>query len=398
MVACYGCVRDDLDGAGGLRFLMEYCEGGSLLDRLRKPRSYSALEALTWVAHVARGMEYLHGASSLAVAHRDLKPENILLARGVAKVADFGLSRLVDVGGRESAALRESGASSLRLSSCSSEGSLPPASALAVGRQSSEQSSDRWSDGDAGRAGSDAARGAHARALSWDDEAVAKEGRGASSEGVSPPPSRPARNEAASPVMFAPEGHFQISHMAHAAPTSTAAAAGAPPPAASAAARTTPPRSSGRLKGGWGGKRGEFGRVKPEMTGETGSARYMAPEVHRHQQYDQKVDVFSFGVLACEVLSRRRAYAERYMSMEQVAAAVSTSGDFRPALPARWPAPIADLIRRCWAQQPADRPSFSEVRAELDQLLAAAEQASADGTPSEVLDAFTPRRACGCFG
>ena len=69
-----------------------------------------------------------------------------------------------------------------------------------------------------------------------------------------------------------------------------------------------------------------------------------------------------------------------------------------PALPARWPAPIAELIRRCWAQQPADRPSFSEVRAELDQLLAAAEQASADGTPSEVLDALTPRRACGCFG
>ena len=31
-------------------------------------------------------------------------------------------------------------------------------------------------------------------------------------------------------------------------------------------------------------------------------------------------------------------------------------------------------MHRCWAQQPADRPSFSEVRAELDQLLAAANQ------------------------
>lgn len=30
------------------------------------------------------------------MVHRDLKPENILFANGVAKIADFGLSRLLD--------------------------------------------------------------------------------------------------------------------------------------------------------------------------------------------------------------------------------------------------------------------------------------------------------------
>lgn len=44
------------------------------------------------VAHdVAEGLAHLHPA----VVHRDLKPQNILLdARGRAKIADFGISRV----------------------------------------------------------------------------------------------------------------------------------------------------------------------------------------------------------------------------------------------------------------------------------------------------------------
>ena len=86
-------------------FLQEYCADGTLLEQLRKPSGYTADQALSWVRDVARGMEYLHG-SRIQIAHRDLKPENILLCGGVAKVADFGLSRIVFDGGelREQAA------------------------------------------------------------------------------------------------------------------------------------------------------------------------------------------------------------------------------------------------------------------------------------------------------
>ena len=37
----------------------------------------------------------------------------------------------------------------------------------------------------------------------------------------------------------------------------------------------------------------------------------MAPEVYANEQYTHKVDVFSFGVLAYEMLAKKRAYAEK---------------------------------------------------------------------------------------
>ncbi|MBA0592894.1 hypothetical protein Gorai_009859, partial [Gossypium raimondii] len=39
-----------------------------------------------------------------------------------------------------------------------------------------------------------------------------------------------------------------------------------------------------------------------KMTGETGSYRYMAPEVFKHRKYDKKVDVFSFAMILYQML------------------------------------------------------------------------------------------------
>lgn len=33
------------------------------------------------------------------------------------------------------------------------------------------------------------------------------------------------------------------------------------------------------------------------MTGETGSYRYMAPEVFRHEPYNNKVDVYAYAMI-----------------------------------------------------------------------------------------------------
>ena len=42
-----------------------------------------------------------------------------------------------------------------------------------------------------------------------------------------------------------------------------------------------------------------------EMTGETGSYRYMAPEVFKHQRYGHKVDIFAYGVIIFQLFEKR---------------------------------------------------------------------------------------------
>ncbi len=87
----------DFGESDGLVFLvMEYIEGESLLDELRKgafPWQRAARVAMKVAAALARAHE-------LGVIHRDLKPENVLLVprhpEEVVKLTDFGIAKIVD--------------------------------------------------------------------------------------------------------------------------------------------------------------------------------------------------------------------------------------------------------------------------------------------------------------
>lgn len=72
---------------------MEFIEGESLNQRLRRDGVLSEREGLKIGYYVAQALAHAHAKS---VLHRDVKPENIMLAKdGRVKLTDFGLAKLL---------------------------------------------------------------------------------------------------------------------------------------------------------------------------------------------------------------------------------------------------------------------------------------------------------------
>uniref|UniRef100_A0A1D1Z628 non-specific serine/threonine protein kinase n=1 Tax=Anthurium amnicola TaxID=1678845 RepID=A0A1D1Z628_9ARAE len=102
------------------------------------------------------------------------------------------------------------------------------------------------------------------------------------------------------------------------------------------------------------------------MTAETGTYRWMAPEVIEHKPYDHKADVFSFGVVLWELLTARLPY--EYITPLQAAVGVVQKG-LRPTIPKNTDPKLTELLERCWQQDPSLRPDFSEIL-DILQLIA----------------------------
>lgn len=125
------------------------------------------------------------------------------------------------------------------------------------------------------------------------------------------------------------------------------------------------------------------GSVSGIMTSETGTYRWMAPEMIRHEPYNEKVDVYSYGVVLWELFSCEVPFAG--MTPIQAAFAVADK-DLRPkcesdyarevTIPVAWQA----LIEKCWHKSSHERPRFSDVLNILDEM-----ETCADGEIPESL-------------
>lgn len=89
-----------------------------------------------------------------------------------------------------------------------------------------------------------------------------------------------------------------------------------------------------------------------KMTGNTGSMRYMAPEIARNETYNLKADVYSFGIILYEVLNMSKAWSGLQPHEIKNRAIVRKQ---RPLISMLWPAPLRDLLRSSWSDLPAAR-------------------------------------------
>lgn len=103
-----------------------------------------------------------------------------------------------------------------------------------------------------------------------------------------------------------------------------------------------------------------------EMTAETGTYRWMSPEMLEHKPYDHKADVYSFGITMWEVLTGDIPYAG--LTPLQAAIGVVQRG-LRPETPSYVPDLLTDLMQRCWHKDARERPEFSEILNTLENMV-----------------------------
>ncbi|XP_077214392.1 protein kinase superfamily protein [Tasmannia lanceolata] len=126
-------------------------------------------------------------------------------------------------------------------------------------------------------------------------------------------------------------------------------------------------------------KLADFGLAREEsvtemMTAETGTYRWMAPELYstvtlrqgEKKHYNNKVDVYSFGVVLWELLTNRMPFEG--MSNLQAAYAAAFK-QVRPSVPEDMPQDLVFIIQSCWVEDPNLRPSFSQIIRMLNAFL-----------------------------
>ncbi|XP_053671359.1 mitogen-activated protein kinase kinase kinase 7 [Anopheles nili] len=112
----------------------------------------------------------------------------------------------------------------------------------------------------------------------------------------------------------------------------------------------------------------DFGTVTDKatlMTNNKGSAAWMAPEVFEGSTYTEKCDVFSWGIILWEVMAREQPFKHidsSYAIMWRV------HQGSRPPLIEHCPKPIEQLMIRCWAQDPINRPAMKDVVSLMNEL------------------------------
>ncbi|XP_031391503.1 serine/threonine-protein kinase STY46-like [Punica granatum] len=106
------------------------------------------------------------------------------------------------------------------------------------------------------------------------------------------------------------------------------------------------------------------------LTAEIGTYVYMAPEVIKCEPYDEKCDVYSFGVIVNELVTGDHPYIDIDAGPAKIAMEVA-EGILRPALPADNDVQLGELIELIclsWNQDPSLRLPLSSITPKLKEI------------------------------
>ncbi|BBG94087.1 Protein kinase superfamily protein [Prunus dulcis] len=120
-----------------------------------------------------------------------------------------------------------------------------------------------------------------------------------------------------------------------------------------------------------------------EMTGYTGTPRYMAPEVLECKPYNRKCDVYSFGICLWEMYCCDMPYPN--ITFSELTSAVVYK-NLRPEIPKQCPSSLAKVMKQCWDGEPKRRPEMEEVVSMLEAIN------TSNSVPSGCFSCFGSRR------
>ena len=96
-----------------------------------------------------------------------------------------------------------------------------------------------------------------------------------------------------------------------------------------------------------------------------GTPLWTAPEILRGQTYNEAADVYSFSLCLWELWAMSVPFNELGLGAMEVLLQVVNDGK-RPTMPADIPPAFAELVSKCWATEPGERPTFADVVADIE--------------------------------
>ncbi len=101
----------------------------------------------------------------------------------------------------------------------------------------------------------------------------------------------------------------------------------------------------------------------------TGTHQWKSPEATRGEEVSSSWDVYSYGILVWELVTHKIPFSHLNLRIpeEEYVLQMKISNGERPRIPDSCDPKLASLLRRCWAEDPGSRPTFTEILTDLER-------------------------------